>query len=139
MEPASQAEPAQLPTPCTSCCTAPSLAPRSTHTSGDLADPPIALRPGGSYISGSRVDINCSRTHCCRTSCHPSGPKHHSKIGSVSGWGTSVATKQRQLTSLRTSKVATLINALHEQVQQHLLLSIRPSHTWQQVQDIFEN
>ena len=36
-------------------------------------------------------------------------------------------------------KVATLINAPHGQVKQHLLFIIRPSHTWQQVRDIVEN
>ena len=36
-------------------------------------------------------------------------------------------------------KVATLINALRGQIKQHLLLNIRPSHTWQQVRDIVEN
>ena len=88
----------------TSCFTAPTQDQRLTFTSEDLADPPTALTTGGSYVSDSQVDISCSRMHCCRPSCHPNGPNHHNKIGSVSGWSTSTATRQKPLTSLRTSR-----------------------------------
>ena len=101
-------------------------------TSEDLAHTPMVLRPGSSYSDGIMfsgtlwsvshdvikgdlsVMILCiiqlwdvlgvvDEQECTKFSS-PSGSNHHSKIGSVSGWRTSVATRQKHLASLRPSK-----------------------------------